>query len=107
MGRGGGGGNAAGHRNASRGRSRLRRPTWRLILLVMTFSAGASLLAQDQPQQATSSLDPAAQQMLKQGEDALAARHYDEAEKGFKKANKIQHDMCVRCWFGLAQVRGG
>jgi thiol-disulfide isomerase/thioredoxin len=84
----------------------LSRPTWRLILLVMTFSAGASLLAQEQPQQATSSLDPAAQQILKQGEDALAARHYEEAEKAFKKANKIQHDMCVRCWFGLAQVQG-
>ena len=84
----------------------MSRPTWSLFLLVITISAGASVLAQEQPQQAASSLDPAAQQALKQGEDALAARHYEEAEKAFKKANKIQHDGCVRCWFGLAQAQG-
>lgn len=49
----------------------------------------------------TSDADPAAA-LLKQGKDAMAARHYDEALKAFKKANQLRHDSCADCYFEMA-----
>jgi peroxiredoxin len=55
-------------------------------------------------QEAKARLDPAAQKELKTGQDALAARRYADAEKAFRKANKIQHESCLPCYVGLAQA---
>ncbi len=58
-------------------------------------------------QQSNSLADPAAQQLLRDGKKALAGHWYDEAEKAFKKANKIEHDACLPCWEGLARAQVG
>src|ERR1700686_3435068 len=69
----------------------------------LVFSAafiGGTSSAQDTKAQ----LDPAAQQELKAGQEALVARRYADAEKAFRKANKIQHESCLACYVGLAQA---
>ena len=55
-------------------------------------------------QEAKAQLDPAAQQQLQAGQEALVAGHYADAEKAFRKANKIQHESCLACYLGLAQA---
>ena len=68
-------------------------------LVSTAFIAGTS-----SAQEAKTQLDPAAQQELQAGQEALVARHYDSAEKAFRKANKIQHESCLACYLGLAQA---
>src|SRR5256885_9003266 len=51
-----------------------------------------------------STLFRSAQQELQAGQEALVARHYEGAEKAFRKANKIQHESCLACYLGLAQA---
>ena len=68
--------------------------------LVSTAFIGGTSSAQE----AKAQLDPVAQQELKAGQEALVAHHYDGAEKAFRKANKIQHEACLACYFGLAQA---
>src|SRR6266513_4772128 len=67
--------------------------------LVSTAFIGGTCSAQE----AKTQLDPVAQQELKAGQEALVARHYDGAEKAFRKANKIQHESCLACYLGLAE----
>ena len=72
-----------------------------LLVSLPCLNAGPSM-AQD------SSADPAAA-LLKQGNDALASRHYEDAIKAFKKANQLRHDSCGDCYFemAIAQLRTG
>lgn len=60
------------------------------------------LIAQD------ASGDPAGA-LFKQGNNALASRHYEDAIKAFKKANQLRHDSCGDCYFemAIAQVKAG
>src|SRR5256885_2930402 len=48
---------------------------------------------------------PEASALLKEGRNALAAERFSDAEKLFKKAAKLEHDHCVRCYFGLAEAK--
>lgn len=48
------------------------------------------------------SLSPATVGFIKQGDSALSARHFEDAIKTYKKANKLEHDACEPCWVGLA-----
>lgn len=45
---------------------------------------------------------PAVQKLLARGNEALASQHYQDAEKAFTKAKKLQHDACFPCWRGIA-----
>ncbi|HXQ27139.1 MAG TPA: redoxin domain-containing protein [Candidatus Acidoferrales bacterium] len=49
----------------------------------------------------TSGTDPSAD-LVKQGNDALASRRYDDAIKAFKKANHLRNDSCSDCYFEMA-----
>jgi thiol-disulfide isomerase/thioredoxin len=49
----------------------------------------------------TPAADPAAA-LIKQGNDELASRHYEEAANAFKKANQLRHDTCGGCYLDLA-----
>ena len=69
------------------------------LVLSAAFLGGTSS-AQD----AKAQLDPVTQQELKAGQEALVARRYADAEKAFRKANKIQHESCLACYVGLAQA---
>jgi peroxiredoxin len=69
------------------------------LLFSAAFIGGTSS-AQD----AKAQLDPAAQQELKGGQEALVAHRYADAERAFRKANKIQHESCLACYVGLAQA---
>jgi peroxiredoxin len=68
--------------------------------VVWAALCGTSSGAQD----AKAQLDPAAQLELKAGQEALVARRYADAEKAFRKANKIQHESCLACYVGLSQT---
>jgi peroxiredoxin len=58
-------------------------------------------------QQSTAPTDPPEQQLLSEGKKALSSGKYDDAEKAFKKANKIEHDACLPCWVGIARAALG
>jgi thiol-disulfide isomerase/thioredoxin len=76
----------------------LFRPARPMCMLVLMSSAclfAPGLLAQN------SGEDPAAS-LFKQGSDDLAARHYDDAIKAFKKANQMRHDSCGDCYLEMA-----
>jgi len=49
--------------------------------------------------------NPEAAELLKQGQQALEAKHFADAEKAFNKAAKLEHDKCARCYIGLAKAR--
>lgn len=73
------------------------------LLLVSLFClASGPLIAQGTDD------DPAAA-LLKQGNDALASQHYEDAIKAFKKANKLRNGSCGACYFDLAiaQMKAG
>ena len=67
--------------------------------LSLALSGGKSTAQESKAQP-----DPATQQELKTGQDALVARRYADAEKAFRKANKIQHESCLACYVGLSQA---
>ena len=48
-------------------------------------------------------LDPSAQQAISQGNAAFAAKHYEEALKAYRRANKIEKEACFSCWALIAQ----
>jgi thiol-disulfide isomerase/thioredoxin len=64
-------------------------------------------LASPLPSQQPSSDNPELASILKEGNDALAARKFADAAKAFKKANKLDHDICYSCWIGLAYALDG
>src|SRR2546429_4110083 len=66
--------------------------------LVSTAFIGGTSSAQE----AKAQLDPGAQQELEAGQEALVARHYEGAGKGFPKANKNLHESRLACYLGLA-----
>jgi len=81
----------------------VRRPIVETLILLAIVVIAPSLRAQ----QSGATLDPAAQQLLKEGKQALSANRYDDSEKAFRKANKITHDSCFPCWEGIAHAQEG
>src|SRR5256885_2694845 len=71
------------------------------VCLLLIFLSPGYLFGQNQGAPA----NPETPALLKQGDAALAARHFSEAEKSFKKAAKLEHDQCAACYVGLAQVK--
>ena len=71
-----------------------------LLLLVCSVSIATSslLFAQEKP----SPLDPAVQQQLQAGRQALSAGRDKEAIDAFKRANKLARNPCAECFLGLA-----
>jgi peroxiredoxin/Flp pilus assembly protein TadD len=70
-----------------------------LVLIVVSACAiGLRGLAQE----TTTDVSPAAQKELTAGRAAMATRHYEDAEKAFKKAIKFQGESCYLCYDGLA-----
>jgi len=53
----------------------------------------------------TQPLKPETNQLLDAGEKALAAQHYDDAAKDFKKAIKAENDKCSLCYLKLAEAQ--
>jgi tetratricopeptide (TPR) repeat protein len=76
---------------------------WRrnFVLAILFASAG---LAGAQVQDQTSTGDAALGPDYQQGKAALAAEKYEDALKGFKKANKMQNDACSACLVGMANA---
>lgn len=68
-----------------------------LFLIVLLLS----LLCITAPAQ-NSDTNPEVAALVKQGNDALTAKNFEEAGKSFKKANKLAHDSGFSCWVGLA-----
>jgi len=77
---------------------RLRAP---IALLAVCLGTAFVVTAQE----AEKALDPAAQQALAEARAAFGAKHYQDALKGFRKANKIEKDRCSVCWAGAAQAQ--
>jgi peroxiredoxin len=75
------------------------RPALPLCMLVLMSSV--CLLEPGLSLAQNSGEDPAAS-LFKQGSDDLAARHYEEAIKAFKKANQLRHDSCDDCYLEIA-----
>ena len=67
-----------------------------LPLFLLCASGLAPLVAQNP------AADPQVTAFVKQGNDALAAKNFEDASKAFKKANKLAHDSCFDCWIGQA-----
>jgi peroxiredoxin/Flp pilus assembly protein TadD len=74
-------------------------------LCFLFFFAAAS--GQAPSQQSSTEMGSEAQQYWQEGNSALAARHYADAEKAYKKANKLEHESCFACWMGIAQAQAG
>ena len=69
-------------------------------VLLLTPSMPVETRATQQP---ANPPDPAVQQSLGEGRAALAAQHYEDALKAFRKANKAARDACFLCWMGMAE----
>ncbi len=80
-----------------------RSRAWTLAALLLAI---ATSLRAGAPQKSAPALDPRVEACLQQGREALAKRHFKDAEKAFSKANKIEHERCLPCWVGLAMVQG-
>jgi thiol-disulfide isomerase/thioredoxin len=52
-----------------------------------------------------SAQDRQSSELLTHGEQAMAAGHFEQAEKDFKKALKLEHEKCLRCFTDLAQAQ--
>ena len=76
----------------------IRRYASPLFCLSTIFSLVLPLLSpQTQP-----SADPAFQEQMRQGPDALSSAKYPDAISAFKKANKRQNNSCADCYLGIA-----
>jgi thiol-disulfide isomerase/thioredoxin len=71
----------------------------RLSIFVLIYSI--ALLAPFRSLAQEPTADPAAS-LFKQGNDELAARHYDDAIKTFKKVNQMRQDSCGECYLEIA-----
>jgi thiol-disulfide isomerase/thioredoxin len=71
----------------------------RFCMFVFTSSIG--LLAPFRSLAQDGSTDPAAS-LFKKGTDELAAHHYDDAIKDFKKVKQMRHDSCGECYLEIA-----
>ena len=76
-------------------------------MLAILWFAVLGVAAPARGQSSDAGLDPAVQGLLREGKQALSAHRYDEAEKTFKKANKMIHDSCLPCWEGIAHAEEG
>lgn len=65
------------------------------------FAGGAPA---QEPVQAATKANPEVEKHLKSGNEAFAARKYEDAERDYKKALKAAHDSCFACWEDLAQT---
>lgn len=83
-------------------RVRLFAPLFLLLPLFFLCVAGFSRAPAQTPDS-----NPQVAALVKQGNDALAAKNYDEASKTFKKANKMARDACSECWSGQARALEG
>jgi thioredoxin-like negative regulator of GroEL len=72
------------------------------LLPLLRFAVLAAMVGSAQSQQVQPNLDPAVEEHLKKGYDAMAAGKYKEAIRAFKKANQLQHNSCDVCYLGLA-----
>ncbi len=81
----------------------VRKIVVRAVILLAIPAMVVSLRAQ----QPDATIDPAAQQFVKNGKKALVDGRYDDAEKAFRKANKLAHDSCLPCWEGIARAQEG
>ena len=78
----------------------------KLLLFTTTLLLGLASSASDSTvQRASPGSNSETEQLLKQGEDALAAGRPEDAAKAFKKAGKLQHDACFPCYLGLARAQ--
>lgn len=81
---------------------KIYRALLRLVpVMVLSTPLSSTPFANDQePTQ-----NPEAADLLKQGQQALEAKHFVDAEKAFKKAAKLERDNCASCYIGLARAR--
>ena len=76
------------------------RRLWSALLLVALGLAPMSAKAQD----AAPQFDKATSQLIRDGQAAVESKHYQEAEKLFKSANKATNFSCLPCSLGLAET---
>lgn len=67
------------------------------IMKAAIIVAGVLLSTPLRAQESGAKLDPPVQELVTAGKQALAVDRYDDAEKTFKKANKLAHDSCLPC----------
>jgi len=80
-----------------------RKSNFLRLLAVSLVPALLLCIARFSPLKAqTPAGNPEVAALLKQGNDALASKNYEEAIKSFKKADKVAHDSCFDCWTGQA-----
>jgi tetratricopeptide (TPR) repeat protein len=76
------------------------------LLLLCALLHALPLASSSSGQQSTPD-NPEVASLLKEGNEALAAKKFPDAAKAFKKANKLDHDVCYACWIGLAYALDG
>jgi thiol-disulfide isomerase/thioredoxin/Flp pilus assembly protein TadD len=83
----------------------LRKP---VASICARFLFSAALLVASAQTARPQSVDQnqAVEELLKQGDQALALQHYEDAAKAYKKANKLENDKCARCYLKLARSQG-
>lgn len=68
----------------------------------LTLSFFSILISQGVLHAQQASMSGPAQEQMKKGDDAMAAKHFADAASAYKKANKLENESCYMCWLKLA-----
>lgn len=75
------------------------------LLTVTGFARGQGGPTQTATPASAQTLKPETEQLLKDGDQVLAAKHLDDAAQAFKKASKAENEKCSRCSQKLAEAQ--